>query len=271
VIPDPERDQQAEHLLQPLVDRPEVAAVLCDLDGTLVEIVARPELARVTAAVRQALARIADRFAETAVITGRRATVARSIVGIQKLTYVGNHGFELLLPDAPEARPAPDLGGDGDRAAEFAAEIDPSLLERAGLRLEDKGPIVALHWRGASSEEAAEAEAERIATEAEAEGLVIHRGRKVLELRPSATVNKGTAVEALLAATRATAALYAGDDRTDLDAFAVLARLRDSGRLGTAVRIGIASAEGPPEIAAEADLAVPGPAGLLPVLRLLAG
>jgi len=271
VIPAPERDDPVEILLQPFVAAPDSAAVLFDLDGTLAEIVARPELTRVTAGVRQALARIADRYAETAVITGRRAETARSIVGIQKLTYVGNHGFELLLPGAPEARPAPELGADGDRAAAFAQTIDPARLERIGLRIEDKGPIVAVHWRGATSEEAAEAEAERIATEAAAQGIVIHRGRKVLELRPSAAVNKGTAVESLLNATDAGAALYAGDDRTDLDAFAVLTRRLEAGRLGVAVKIGVTSSEGPPEIAAESDLLVAGPAGMLPVLRHLAG
>lgn len=271
MIPDPERDEQAEDLLRPFVEEPGAAAVFLDLDGTLAEIVARPELTRVTDGVRQALARISDRYAETAVVTGRPAAAARSIVGIQKLTYVGNHGFELLLPGAPEARPAPELGGHGDRVAQFAAAIDPALLERSGLRLEDKGPIVAVHWRGATSEETAEAEAERIATEAAAAGIVIHRGRKVLELRPSAAVNKGSAVASLLRATAATAALYAGDDRTDLDGFAALADMHESGRLDVVVRIGVRSTEGPPELAAEADLLVDGPAGMLPILRRLAG
>jgi trehalose 6-phosphate phosphatase len=271
VITGPEPDAETASVLRPLIAEPAAAAVLCDLDGTLAEIAPRPELTRVGEGARRALARIADRYALTAVVTGRRATVARSIVAIQKLTYIGNHGFELLLPGAPEVRPAPELGADGAIAADFARGIDPAALEGAGLRLEDKGPIVALHWRGAADEEAAEAEAERIATEAEQSGIVIHRGRKVLELRPSAAVDKGTAVESLLEGSAATAALYAGDDRTDLDVFATLSRLRDSGRLGTAVRIGVGSAEGPAEIRAEADLTVTGPSGLLPILSHLAG
>ncbi len=147
----------------------------------------------------------------------------------------------------------------------------PSELERTGLRLEDKGPIVAIHWRGVADEASAEQRARTIAADAEREGLVVHHGRKVLELRPPVDVDKGSATESLLLGTGATAAMYAGDDRTDLDAFRALDRLRDSGRLAVAVKVGVASAEGPEEIAAQSDLTVAGPAGLLPLLRILAG
>jgi trehalose 6-phosphate phosphatase len=256
--------------LEPLLADPAAAAVLFDLDGTLAPIVARPEQARVPDQVRTALERIAGRYALAAVVSGRRATDARAIADVEELTYVGNHGFELLLPGDPAPRPAPGLGAHADAAA-FAAALDRTGLDRVGLRVEDKGPIVALHWRGAAAEDAAEAAGERIAADAAAAGLVVHRGRKVLELRPPVAIDKGTAIEALLAAGELTAALYAGDDRTDLDAFAALARLVASGRLQAAVRIGVTSAEGPAEIATRADLAVAGPAELVPLLAALAG
>jgi trehalose 6-phosphate phosphatase len=260
-----------EPLLLPLLADPPKAAIFCDLDGTLAEIVDRPEQTSIDDRVRVALARIADRYAVTAIISGRRAADARAIVGIQKLTYVGNHGLELLLPDAPEARPAPQLGDRGSQAREFVAGLVPEPLDGVGLRVEDKGPIVALHWRGGSNEAEAEARAEEVAGEAERAGLVIHRGRKVLELRPDAMVDKGLAVESLLAESDADAALYAGDDRTDLDAFRALAEMRASGRLQIAVRIGVRSAEGPAEIVEQSDLTVDGPTGLLPLLVALAG
>ena len=65
------------------------------------------------------------------------------------------------------------------------------------------------------------------------------------------------------------AALFAGDDRTDLDAFRALDALAGSARLGSAVRVGVASGESPPEIAAEADLVVEGTEGVLDILRAL--
>jgi len=257
--------------LEPFLADPGAAAVLCDLDGTLAPIVGRPDRARVPGQVRVALARIAERYALAAVVSGRRAEDARAIVGLEELTYVGNHGFELLLPHAPAPRPAPALGAGAGDAAGFAARLDGAGLERSGLRLEDKGAIVALHWRGAADEPGAEVAAERIAADAVAAGLVAHRGRKVLELRPAAAVDKGTAIEALLDAGAASAALYAGDDRTDLDGFAALDRLVANGRLRLALRIGVASAEGPTEIAERADLIVANPAELVPLLVALAG
>jgi hypothetical protein len=66
-------------------------------------------------------------------------------------------------------------------------------------------------------------------------------------------------------------ALYAGDDRTDIDAFRALGTMLADGKLEAAVRIGIRSAEGPPDLGDEADLLVDGPEGLLTVLRGLLG
>jgi trehalose 6-phosphate phosphatase len=64
-------------------------------------------------------------------------------------------------------------------------------------------------------------------------------------------------------------AMYAGDDTTDLDAFRALADLAAEGQLQTAVRIGVRSDEGPPEIEHEADLLVDGPGGVHRLLESL--
>jgi len=83
-------------------------------------------------------------------------------------------------------------------------------------------------------------------------------------------VDKGTAVRALLDGTGATAALYVGDDRTDADAWRALRAMREEGSLGVAVGLAVASGEVPPEVREAADLEVPGPAGALEALRILA-
>ena len=75
---------------------------------------------------------------------------------------------------------------------------------------------------------------------------------------------------ALLAADGIDAAAYAGDDRTDLDAFRRLRELREEGELEAAVCVGVVSAEGPPELAEESDLRVEGPEGWLALLEALA-
>jgi trehalose 6-phosphate phosphatase len=262
-------EQQRERLLEPLRSAPDRAAVLCDLDGTLAPIVERAEQAAVPAAAREALRGLAARYRLTAVITGRRAAEARQLLGIDGLTYCGNHGFELLLPGAAEPTPLAALGGHERDAARFAAGQDQRALAQAGLRVEDKGPIVALHWRGAAEEDRAETLADELGETAEAQGLLSHRGRKVVEIRPPVAIDKGVAVRSLLSDQGLRAALYGGDDRTDLDAFAALRELEREGALEAACCVAVASAEAPPELTPRADLVVTGPEGFLRVLKLL--
>ncbi|HET8815194.1 MAG TPA: trehalose-phosphatase [Solirubrobacterales bacterium] len=256
--------------LEPLRDAPGRSAVLTDVDGTLAPIVERAEEAAVPAAAREALAALAERYALVGCISGRRAEEARRLVGLDSLAYAGNHGLELLLPGEEEPRPDPSLAGRETEAAQFLVTVDGGRLDGVGLRLEDKGPIQALHWRGSEDEAAAESRAHEIANEAGKAGLEPRWGRKVLELRPAGGGGKDGAVAALLAGERLDRAAYAGDDRTDLDAFRRLRELQGEGRLSTAVCIGVLSEEAPAELAEESDLTVEGLDGWLRILDWLA-
>jgi trehalose 6-phosphate phosphatase len=257
----------ADPILEPLRAQPARAAILCDVDGTLAPIVTDPAASAVPAETRALLAELAERYALVACVSGRRASAARRIVGLEQLTYAGNHGLELLEPGEVEPRLDPALGHRGAAAAGFAARLDWSHLGSVGLRLEDKGPIQALHWRGAADEATAEQRARELAELAAEEGLIPHFGRMVLELRPLAEVDKGIAVRRLVTAAGVRTALFGGDDATDLDAFAALGELAASGKLEHVARIGVASSEGPPEIEGAADVMVAGPEGFLALLR----
>lgn len=257
-------------MLDPLLSDPSRAAILTDVDGTLAPIVARPEDAAVPAHASALLARLCRRFGLVACVSGRPAAEARRLVGVAEIAYAGNHGLELLLPGEAEPQLDPSLQGAAGDAAAFLAGLDGAALAAAGLRAEDKGPIQALHWRGAADERAAEARAHEIAAEGGRAGLEPHWGRKVLELRPPGGGGKGAAVAALLAADGIAAAVYAGDDRTDLDAFRRLRDLREQGELEASICVGVISSEAPPELDEEADLRVDGPDGWLAVLEELA-
>lgn len=257
--------------LDPLRANPARAAILTDVDGTLAPIVARPEQAAVPQRASELLEALSARFALVGCISGRQALQAQRLVGVDGIAYAGNHGLELLLPEDEGPRLDPALAGQERGAAEFVAALDPAELASAGLRLEDKGPIQSLHWRGAVDERSAEAHAHEIAAEAGRAKLEPRWGRKVLELRPIGGGGKDAAVAALLATDGVTAAIYAGDDRTDLDAFRRLRELRDEGSLEAAVCVGVVSPEAPPELAEEADLFVDGPGGWLAILEELAG
>ncbi len=257
-------------LLEPLRDDPTRAAILTDVDGTLAPIAERAEDAAVPAAARRALERLNERFGLVGCVSGRQAEEARALVGLDGISYAGNHGLELLLPGDEAPRADPSLAGREHEAADFMTGIDPATLLTAGLRQEDKGPIQALHWRGAGDEATAEGRAHEIAVAAGHAGLEPRWGRKVLELRPVGGGGKDVAVASLLADERLGAAVYAGDDRTDLDAFRRLRELAAAGELATAVCVGIVSPEAPPELPEESDLIVDGPGGWLQILEWLA-
>lgn len=259
-----------QELLEPLRAAPSRAAILTDFDGTLAPIVERAEQAALPDEARQLLVRLSERYGLVAAVSGRRAADVRTLVDLDTIAYAGNHGLELLLPGESEPSPDPSLAGREGEAAEFIAAVEAARLGAVGLRVEDKGPIQALHWRGATDDAAAEAAARSIAVEAGRAGLEPRWGRKVLELRPVGGGGKDAAVASLLAGDGLDRVVYAGDDRTDVDAFRRLGELREAGELVAAVRVGVLSAEGPAEIAEESDLTVDGPAGWLAMLAWLA-
>jgi trehalose 6-phosphate phosphatase len=234
------------NLLARLTSEPKRAAVLLDVDGALAPIVPRPEDARVPPETQEELRRLHGRYALVACISGRAGEDAKRVVGVPELVYVGNHGLEL----DPEADA-------------WRARLTRFLAETTWPRTEDKGLSAALHYRDVEDEAGAKDALDEIAAKAQAQGFVTRYGRKVLEVLPPLHANKGTAVKLLLADRGIRRALYAGDDTTDLDAFRALDGLE------VAVRIAVASLEGPPELRAAADVVVDGPRELLAVLKRL--
>lgn len=303
--------------LEPLRSDPSRSAVLLDIDGTLAPIVRHADDAHVPEATRSLLIEIAKRYRLVGCVSGRRAATARQIVAIGSISYVGNHGGELLRPGATRPELDPELAAWSERVRTFAARVYTSEHQRLRVRAEDKQAIAAFHWRGAPDEEAAAAAVRAIAARAEQEGFAVHWGRKVLEVRPPVELNKGLGVIALLdgrhpgppradsaaahvapldgryrsapdsggsaahaapldgqgsadaASLALRAALYVGDDSTDLDAFRGLRSLVQRGTLAHALCVAVRSDEAPPELLAEADLAIEGPEGVRALLEAL--
>jgi trehalose 6-phosphate phosphatase len=232
-------------LLLQLAAEPRRAAILLDVDGTLAPIVERPEDARIPEETRQELGRLASRYALVACVSGRAGTDVGRLVGVPGVAVVGEHGLEL----------APDAAAWAGRVAEFASGVD--------WPAERKSLSVSFHFRRAEDEAAARAYLTRVEEAARAEGLVPRWGRMVLEVRPPVEAHKGTAVAALVQRANVSRALYAGDDTTDVDAFAGL----DGLELG--VRVAVDSLEAPPALLAAADVVVEGTDGVLAMLREL--
>jgi trehalose 6-phosphate phosphatase len=230
------------------------ALVALDYDGTLAPIVADPSVAVAAPGAADVLGRLGTRLA---VVTGRPAQVAVDLGGLADvpgLVVLGQYGAErweagrLTTPD-----PHPGV------AVARAALADLP----AGAWLEDKGLAVVVHTRPAADPAGLLAELRpRVADVAAASGLELHDGRLVLELRPPG-FDKGGALKALLA-DDPVALVYAGDDLGDLPAFAAA---RSWG--GPALLVASGAADGPPEVAAAADLVVDGPAGVVELLAAL--
>ena len=244
---------------------------MCDVDGTLAPIVRRADEARVSEETSLLLGRLARRYGLVACISGRSASDARRLVGVGGIAYAGSHGAELLLPGQTRVEVVPAFATWADRVRAFALGKDSAKLRMMRVRIEDKGPIVAFHWRGARDEADALAAVEAIAAEAESAGLWTHWGRKVLEIRPPVQIGKGQATRELLKRAPVRTAMFGGDDATDLDVFDTLGELRSEGVLEAAVCIGVRSDEGPAAIVERADLVVDGTEGFAQVLEVLAG
>ena len=233
-------------LLRRLAEDPSRTGLFLDVDGVLAPIVPRPDEAGVPDETREELRRLHARYALVACISGRAGDDARRIVGLPELTYVGNHGLEL----------EPGADAWAIRLHDFLSTVD-------WPELEDKGLTAALHYRSALDEGSAVATLDVVASRARTAGFVARYGRKVLEVLPPLDGNKGTAVRRLVAEHRLRQALYAGDDTTDLDAFAAL------DGLPLAVRVAVSSAEGPPTLLERGDIVVPSTAAVVELLRRL--
>jgi trehalose 6-phosphate phosphatase len=261
--------------LEPLRADPAHSAVLLDIDGTLAPIVRHAADAHVPEATRTLLIEISRRYGLVGCVSGRRAATARQIVSIGSIAYVGNHGGELLRPGAIRPELDPDMSAWSERVRAFAARAYTPELQRARVRSEDKDAIAAFHWRGAPDEDAAATLVHEIAARAEREGFLVHWGRKVLEVRPPVALDKGLGLTALLRSAAASdgaeigAALYAGDDTTDIDAFSALHSLVADGTLQCAVCVAIGSEETPPALRADADIVIDGQAGVRGLLEAL--
>lgn len=147
----------------------------------------------------------------------------------------------------------------------------PGLLAQSdswqGAWIEEKGRAVAVHTRRAKDPQGAfDALREPLAGLAARHGLMLEPGRLVLEMRPPG-VDKGVALREYVDEIGAETVVYGGDDLGDLPAFAAVDTLRGNGHPGLLLCSGTGEV---PELAAKADLVLPGPGALTDFLAAVA-
>ncbi|MHB8438868.1 MAG: trehalose-phosphatase [Acidimicrobiales bacterium] len=244
--------------LAPLARDLRGTAVLTDFDGTLAAIVPDPADAVAVPGAVAVLGSLARRAAVVAIVSGRPVSFLAEAFkgGDGSVALYGGYGLEWMEDGHVHRAPALDSWIEPLRRFASAARSDAP----SGVRVEDKGWGVTLHWR---QHPAGAPWAERFATRWAAEtGLSLQHGRMAVELRPGVPLDKGTVVERLAA--RCRCACFFGDDAGDLAAFDALDRLAATGV--TAVRVVVADAESPPELLARADVVLEGPAAAVAML-----
>ncbi len=182
--------------------------VALDFDGTLAPIAPTAERAQILSTSARALARLASLPGTTvAILSGRDlANLLSKVPDAHRYWLGGSHGRTLIPPggNVPDAAPDP-------RLAPYR-----ELLLLPGVRRELKSFSVAFHWRGRTGGEP-KGWIEQLRRRAQSEGLEVMDGRMVLEvLLPG--VGKDDALARVVAGVDAEAVVFAGDDRTDLEA-----------------------------------------------------
>ncbi|MFJ6780644.1 trehalose-phosphatase [Streptomyces yangpuensis] len=258
--------------LEALLRAPRRSVVALDFDGTLADIVPDPDQARAHPEAVPALSALAPKVDSVAVVTGRPAGVAvryggfAGVQGLEHLVVLGHYGAERWdavtgIVHAPAEHP-----GVAAVRAELPGFLD-SIGAWRGTWIEEKGRALAVHTRRAEDPAAAFAALREPLTDLAARhGLMVEPGRAVLELRPPG-MDKGVALTEFLAERDAETVLYAGDDLGDLAAYSAVEKRRADGLPGLLVCSGSAEV---PELAARADLVLPGPGSVAAFLAALA-
>lgn len=239
--------------------------IVCDMDGTLSHIVNEPSAAKITPKNLDLLTQLHNQLDLVALLSGRAVKDLAERAGLPQLTYVGNHGMEhwqdgqvIVAPEIAKFRP--------NLEAAIQA-IEPHLID--GMWIEDKQTTLSIHYRNTANPadvaQTFQSTAENIAQE---NNLQAFAGRMIFEIRPAVKVNKGVAFEHLVKSHNLSAAMYIGDDTTDVDAFIIAKHLRETEQCYS-FAIGVESDDMPSAVATNSDFMVSGVSGMEEFLEWL--
>ncbi len=248
--------------LQPII-AVERLGLITDIDGTISRIAPTPDGATVDPLCRHALSQLVECIPCVAAVSGRAARDVQRMLQLPAMRYIGNHGLELWGQDGSVLVPAAQPFSAAVR--EFVVAMERYALPE-GVVLESKGITATLHYRLATDQSAAEVWLRKVLAElAAAHNLIITEGLMIFEVRPPVNWHKGSAVGWLIEEQKLEAAIFFGDDLTDVDGFRSIAAARERGC--QAVAIGVINPESHPSVAETADVCIDGVASTAEVLQ----
>ena len=205
------------------------SAYFLDVDGTLLDLMPRPEDVVADRELRRLLAMLArETNGALALVSGRTINDIDRIFAPLVFTAAGLHGAEIRFPDGSQSCSPRGLM---DHVRPFAVAF---VAGRPGLRLEDKGAALALHFRQAP--DLAREVLGFVHLLALTSGLAVQEGKMVAELKEPAH-DKGKGIDALLSRPPFSGRkpVFIGDDLTDESGFGLV-----NARGGVSVRTGAA-------------------------------
>lgn len=157
-------------------------------------------------------------------VSGRKLSELKKMFYLEKLNYAGSHGLEIDLSFEKELI-YPSQNSDLDsQSKKLYKMIKKKYSNLKGLKLEDKGFGIAIHFQ---SQEKLKEHKAKLDSLFENSAYQLLSGRKVLEIRPEFW-DKGKTVDFMTKKIKANYQLnnplriYIGDDSTDEDAFEVI-------------------------------------------------
>ncbi len=225
-----------------------------DLDGTLAPIAPTPDTAQLSPRIRDLLTSLRDELPLLALVSGRRAASLQEKVGIPGITYVGNHGLEhwengetlIDLQAIPYLEPVQEV------------KRELLSLQQEGCFVEDKEVTLSFHYRQAADPAGfVRRHRRQIQRVVDKHGLALFMGKMVFEVRPPIEMDKGIAFSHLVGQHHLQAALFMGDDITDLSAMQAARGLRKK-KLCDAWSAGVQSEDAPEALGATADFLADG-------------
>lgn len=258
----------AELLTKLLMRSP--AGLFSDFDGTLSPMASTPEGASIAPGVRELLRTLAGQIELVGIVTGRAAGDARARVDLPELLYVGNHGLEWAQQGTHVDHPAGIAAAASVSTAlqQIFTELDATTTT-AGVIFEDKRLSGSIHYR-LSEDPVAMGQRLGAITErvAASHGLHVASGKMVFELRPTASVNKGTALKEIVVERGLQTAVFFGDDVTDVDAFLALKEIRERHGVST-LAVGVLTPDTAPSVINESDVLLDGVNDVIGTLEAL--
>lgn len=249
--------------LRPLVERPERTGLFLDLDGTLCSLVDAPEDVRMPPETRALLRELHDRYGAVVVISGRQARSLARIVDLPPLTYVGNHGLEVIEENRRRILLPEDVAARMRRLEEAlrALGVEGTLLELKELSH-------AIHYRRSPDPGRTRQQVLEALDGLDLQGTRITEGKMLVQIRPDYPLDKGKALEMVALERGVDRVLYAGDDTTDLDAFRTISELGGRGGM-YGVKVAVWHPDTPRELLDQADFVVQGVEAVQELLRRL--